>query len=286
MQLPECEDPLIVNYQIDPTKCCCCPRTTAGASINIRVYANCQPIVYGRHTDYTDTGIPIIATDTCPVAEGSTDCTTLTCGLTAYLTALDAACLCMEGRYNLSYITNQWEKTKSPVCGLSVTINLLCLGVVTEDTGTGTAECLDVTPHAEPDTGTGSITRIPRFLRYQLTVICGADNTGFAIADINVEDVEDFALGFDVQMNSGGGSPCTGDCIWQWNEMPRSWTNIDNPCTGDCTCAEPPGNGISGAGMGIADMETVTTPCTSTAPAICCNGRIRICVYRDCGTGT
>lgn len=291
-----CDDPLMVAFgNIVLQDCCQCrseisgtfpdqPITDQGPEVTFYVFANCRMVFWGRHVDYeyvieagTGTGTqildsipgtattgtervyPVIARNQpCIYTQGDASVCHMRCPLVATITAVGTGCTCMEGSFGMNYVGNQWIYDDGWPCPVTV--------------GTIVMRCESI------ETGTGSPIA-SGYIRLFLDVTCGADNIGSAYVDIPAEELEDLDETFEVDMIGEEPGSC-GTCTFQWNEMSMSWSNISDNCTGACICVEPPGNGISGAGMGIGDGETMITDCQGATPTVCCTSTIQVRVMR------
>jgi len=97
-------EPLLLAFNLTGmSNCCACGSSVAGASFNLYIVGNCQPVVKARHVGYTAAGVPIVAQDNyCPWTPYTHGCCYPTCGLSAVVTNV-SGCACMAGSYILSF---------------------------------------------------------------------------------------------------------------------------------------------------------------------------------------
>jgi len=249
--LPQCIDPLIINFgNITLPSCCDCieSQTTTTGTINIWVVANCYDVVWARHIGFLD-GKPLVAKRNKCYYSGEVPetCSIMTCGLVATITAIDSDCACLNGTVALPYVLTQWYYLGTG-CGQPLTLRMRC-----EDGGAGSGSW----------PGTGWVTLI-------FDIICGADTTGTGYAFVRARDMENLDVEFLIYVSGSASAPC-GECTWQWNEMPMSWSQLTF-CDGGCSCAPPDFSGT-------VDRQTTTTPC-SMGDTACCNGWVSVRVMR------
>lgn len=97
-------EPLLLAFNLTGmVDCCGCGFSVAGASFNLFIVGNCQPVIKARHVGYTAAGVPIVAQDDyCPWTPYSHGCCYPRCGLSATVTSV-SGCSCMVGSYVLSF---------------------------------------------------------------------------------------------------------------------------------------------------------------------------------------
>lgn len=255
-----CSDPLLVAFtQIVVGDCCQCPGipsdpfTDEPAEISIYVSTNCRAPRTGRHAWYKiegNTVTPVtLHSKVCDWNQiDNYTCGNMKCPLNATIENV-TDCACMEGSYNLNYITNQWIWNGN------------FTGCTSSPAGEITVLC--------EDNGDGTVT-------LTVTVVCGADNVGTSEITIPAEDLEDLDEIVTISMTdpTATGGPC-GTCQYQWNEMAMAWTRLTNDCTGDCTCVDefslPPGT---------VDGEIIEVACEGSTPPDCCIGEITVRLMR------
>lgn len=245
--LPQCLEPLLINFaNITMSNCCGCPDSTASGTLNAYVSSGCKQTVFARHVGYMVNGTPIVAkTSSCLYsADPAESCTLAQCGLIATIEG-SGDCSCMNGSYVLDWSLTRWESITT-LCGYPATIHI---------------DCTDL----------GEIDGI-YYVQLDLSIVCGADTTGSGSVIIEALDLVNLDVTFEDVPISGPDSGCTGQCEWQWAEMPMSWTQITF-CDGGCSCLEPDY-------PGTFDGELAYTNCTGPDTA-CCNGFINVRVTRE-----
>lgn len=249
--LPQCVEPFELNFtNIGPLpNCCDCNDSTETGETNVFITGNCKPVIYARHIDFklvdpvTGRCVPVLAMDSaCSYdVEPDANCALVHCGLVIEITTIDFACSCMEGTYNLAYVTDHWEETTTICSGLA-TITMTC---------------------TDNDDGTTTL---------QLDIACGADNVGTGSVTFESWMMEDLDVTIEEMCMTWTGTICAVSCTWQWNEMAMSWSQTGF-CEGGCSCEPPDFNGT-------VDGETTTTECTIGGLPACCVGCISVRIMR------
>lgn len=238
-----CNDPLFITFPlINVSVCCDCDtaHTSEGAFIDIEIETNCKKTQWARHIDYTSSGVPVVAVENCGEPDTNLGCGSPHCGLVATVTG---ACSCLNGTYDLNWISLDWKASGIGTCSALAEITLLCT-----DNGNGTSTL-------------------------RLTATCGANDTGFATVVIDNKDTENLDVTFTVPMTGPAAVAC-GGCTWEWQEMPMAWAYISDTCTLDCNCT-----GTAPTTPGTVDGQRVTVNCNGTV-VVCCQGSITVRVTR------
>lgn len=249
--IPQCVTPFELNFtNIGPLNTCCnCIDSTETGASNVFITANCKPTIYARHIDYqlvdgfTGRCVPVLAMDAaCSYdIEPTVNCVSVHCGLIAEITAIDGACACMEGTYNLEYVLTHWEET-TPICSALAEITMTC---------------------TDNDDGTTTLT---------MNIACGADNVGTGSVTFESWMMEDLDVTIEELCMTWTGTICAVPCTWQWSEMAMSWSQTSF-CEGGCSCDPPSFNGT-------VDGETTTTECTIGGLPACCVGCVSVRIIR------
>lgn len=247
----QCLNPIVLNFGNigGMEECCSCENTDQPANINLFAYANCKPVVYGRHIDYrvkNEKLLPIIAmTNDCGRDHPGLGCE-LTCGITAEITSVTGTCDCLEGVYPMPYDSGQWENLSVPCTDPGI-LRLICLVNVDEE--------------GKPD---GTIT-----LRANYS--CGVVTTGQGEVVISAECLEDLDATIEMEISSPV-TPCTPNgCLYEYIAMVGLWSLIADNCVDSCgPCPENPG---FSAGF---DGEQRSTDCPGDPAGECCVGTVKI----------
>lgn len=251
--VPQCVEPFELNFtNIGPLPDCCeCNNSTETGETNVFITGNCKAVIYARHIDFklvnaiTGKCVPVLAMDSACAydAEPVVNCVAVHCGLIAEITAIDGACFCMNGIYDLDYVNDHWEGSGVPICSGTLThFNMVC---------------------TDNDDGTTTL---------QLDIVCGADNVGTGFVTFESWMMEDLDVTIEELCMTWTGTICAVPCTWQWNEMAMSWSQTSF-CEGGCSCDYP---GFSGT----VDGETTTTECTIGGSPTCCVGCISVRIMR------
>lgn len=270
-----CLDPLAIQFGMATIfdDCCDCntspsegPITDLPPELSFFLVGNCRKVAWGRHVDYTPTGIPIVAKDRpCEFDKLKPGPCAMTCPLIATITG-EGDCACMSGEYGLDYLLVGWQYQGGwPGCLASGQMDLSC-----------------------SDEGAGSGTELEAgHIRLCLRVVCGTTNTGADCIVIPADELENLDVEFLISMTDPEARPCTGECVYQYNEMAAVWTLHHETCDppvgfgcNDCgeTPSDPPADPVDG--------QIVSRPCQGEGePAPCCIGGIHVRLTRPGGTG-
>lgn len=248
-QIAQCEDPVNVDFgNVSLPGCCACDPSAITAEVNVVLWTNCYDVSDGRHVGFTADGKPVVALRNCTQdgpAGGCMPC----CPLVATYFDSTGDCDCLEGAYALDCTASgHWEGT--PTFG--------CPGGVKQHS-------LDCTDNFD-----GTVTLV-------LTLVCGVDAGGTSDpVTVAYADLEDLDVTFVVTVTNPASS-CTGDCVWQWNEMAGVWESRAGTCSASCDeCpnapADPPPSPTDG--------QLHSEPCTGGAAPECCSGTVKVRVMR------
>ena len=252
-----CLDPIWIDYNnIVLYDCCECPEhsTDTAPTINISIRLNCRHVAWARYVGFTQYGVPVVAKEVMCVWDDTPglSCNEIACELHAAITNV-SGCECMVMSFLLCHNgTGQWNFPGAYV---------LCIAPSCDAPSTGSLTCVD--------NGDGTST-------FTFTIHCGTVNNGSGFVIVNNEDIEALDITIRVTMTASG-TPCSGSCRYQWNEMAQQWAPLDNTCTGDCFDCDP----LPSLPPGTFDGQITSLPCTGPLGALgCCVGSFDLRVTR------